>query len=102
MQETIIPQIEPTPDFKSRKCRILVFVLMLSLTYGSFILAAAVWILYGFFYAVAALLIGYLVIGIARSMMRNSSIPKAQQEYHYTDKAIAAWYLSRTLCFGLA
>jgi hypothetical protein len=101
MQETIIPQIEPTPAFKSRKCRILIFALALSLTYGALITAALVWILYDIFFAAAALLIGYLVIGIFRSKMRNSSIPKAQQEYHYTDKAIAAWYLSRTLCFGV-
>lgn len=100
MQETIIPQIEPTPNFKSRKCRLLTKTMTLALTYGPFALAAVVWYLYDTFFAVAALLIGYLVIGILRSKMRNTSIPKAQQEYHYTDNAIVSWYLSRTLCFG--
>jgi len=70
------------------------------LTYMPVILTLLVAYIVDYFYAIATLLISYIITGIVRSYMRNNSIPKVQQEYSYTDKAISAWFLYRTYCFG--
>jgi hypothetical protein len=95
--ETIIDQIEPTPVLKSPRCRILALLIAWGLSYGSYLCAVAVWYIYGLFYGIAALAVAYLLIGIVRAKLRNSTIPRSQQEYAYTDRAIAAWFLSREL-----
>jgi len=100
MQNDFIPEIEPTPVFTSRQCAVLVHLISFKLTYMPIILTLLVAFAVDYFYAVATLLISYLITGIIRSYMRNNSIPKKQQEYSYSDKAIASWFLYRTYCFG--
>ncbi len=95
-----IPEIEPTPTFKTKPCRWLVQVVAFKLTYMPFILTLLVAYMVDYFFAIATLLISYLITGIVRSYMRNNSIPRQQLEYSYSDKAIAAWFLYRTYCFG--
>jgi len=95
-----IPEIEPTPTFKSKSCQWLVQLVAFKLTYMPILLTLLIAYMVDYFYAIATLLISYLITGIVRSYMRNNSIPKKQQEYSYSDKAIAAWYLYRTHCFG--
>ncbi len=95
-----IPEIEPTPTFKTPYCQWLVKLLAFKLTYMPIILTLLVAYVVDYFYAVATLLISYLFTGIIRSYMRNNSIPKKQLEYSYNDSAIAAWFLYRTHCFG--
>lgn len=100
MQNDFIPEIEPTPVFTSKQCKALVHIIAFKLTYMPVILTLLIALSVDYFYAVATLLITYLVTGIVRSYMRNNSIPKKQQEYSYSDKAIASWFLYRTYCFG--
>ena len=100
MQNDFIPEIEPTPVFKTRQCLWLVHLISFKLTYMPIILTLLVAYAVDYFYAAATLLISYLVTGIIRAYMRNNSIPKKQQEYSYSDKAIASWFLYRTYCFG--
>ena len=95
-----IPEIEPTPTFKNRWCRWLVKLVAFKLTYMPVVLTLIVLYTVDYFYAIATLLISYLVTGIVRAYMRNNSIPKQQLEYTYSAEAIAAWYLYRTHCFG--
>jgi hypothetical protein len=94
-----IPSIEPTPVVKNRRCKIFVYAISISLGYGPAVAAAVIWYKYDLFFAVAALLIGYIIFGIIRSKLRNSVIPTRQQEYQYSDKEIASWYVARRLCF---
>ncbi|MCJ7764971.1 MAG: hypothetical protein MUP09_03420 [Thiovulaceae bacterium] len=100
MQNDFIPEIEPTPTFKTKRCLFLVNIIGFKLTYMPTLLTVMVAFIVDYFFAVATLLVSYLVTGIIRSYMRNNSIPKKQQEYSYSDKAIAAWFLYRTYCFG--
>ncbi len=95
--DDIIDLIESTPVLKTRRCKILSRLIAFCLTFGSVLLALGTWYLYNLLYAGAALIIGYLVIGIIRSKMRNSVIPRMQQEYHYTDRAIADWFVAKEL-----
>jgi len=99
MKNNSIKLLEPTPEFESKKCKIIALGLRLFLEYATFATGALVWYLYDYFFAIAALLLAFIVMGIIRSYMRNSSIPASQREYHYNDKAIAAWYLSQNICF---
>jgi len=99
MKNNSIKLLEPTPEFKSKKCKIALFGLRLVLEYTTFVTGALVWYFYDYFFALAALVLAFIVMGIIRSYMRNNSIPASQREYHYNDKAIAAWYLSQNLCF---
>ena len=89
--------IEPTPKLKSLRCRAAAMSITLFFKAGSFVVAALVWYLYDLLFGAAALLIAYLIIGIIRAKMRNSVIPLKQQEYPYTDSAIATWYVAKAL-----
>ena len=64
-------------------------------------LAAGAWYLYDWFYAIAALLSSYIILGIVRAKIRNISIPPMQQEYQYTDLAIAKWFIVRRMLCDL-
>lgn len=99
INDEIIEPIEPTPRLKRRKCRLLAKLIAVGLSYGPLVIAAGIWYKYDLFFAVGALLISYLVLGIIRSKLRNSAIPSTQQEFQYSDEAIATWYVSRrVLC----
>jgi len=99
MKEDYIKLIEATPKFKTKKCKVFALLIQLFLEYTTFVVAALAWLLYDYFIAGAALLLAFIVMGIIRSKMRNSSIPFSQQEFHYNDKGIALWFCARHLCF---
>lgn len=92
-----IPFIEPTPTLTKRSCRALVYLIEILLRTGSVLIALIAWYLTDWKLAIAFFLLGFLVMGILRAKLRNDSIPPAQQEYDYNDRAIAAWYVSRRL-----
>ncbi len=94
---TDIPTIEPTPEPQKVLCRIAARLLGWTLSYGIYAVALAAWYLYDWFYAIAALLLGFVLFGILRAKIRNASIPLGQQEYPYTDQAIAKWFVVRRL-----
>lgn len=97
MKHDFIPNIEPTPKLEHKECRFFALLLTLFLKYGSAFLALIIWYLYDLYYGIASFLVFYLVIGIIRSKLLHASIPKVQQEYHYSDDAIAAWYIKRVV-----
>ncbi|MDX1295180.1 MAG: hypothetical protein R3302_02865 [Sulfurimonadaceae bacterium] len=97
MHDKPIEIIEPTPKLKQKRCKALAHAIAFGLGFGPYIIAAYIWYSNDLFYGLASLLIAYLVIGIVRSKLRNSAIPLSQQEYHYTDRAIAAWFVSKIL-----
>ncbi len=74
------------------------YAIKIVLSYGSLIVAALLWYKYDLFFATAGLLISFVVLGIVRSKLRNSVIPRVQQEYQYSDMAIAEWYVAKRLC----
>ncbi len=97
--QTDIPLIEPTPEPTKAVCRFAAAVLGYFLSYGTYVIAVMVLLFYDWFYAIGALLTGFVVLGIIRAKIRNASIPLQQQEYQYTDQAIAKWFIVRkTLC----
>jgi len=87
-----------TPQQPNLLCKILHLALWISLSYGSVIIAAISWWLYNWYYALSSLLLAFILIGIIRSKLLHSSIPKVQQEFTYSDKDIAAWYLHMNVC----
>jgi hypothetical protein len=99
MQNDFIPQIEPTPTLHSKQCRLYAWLLMVFLKSGHILFSLLIWYKFDYFFAIASFLIGFIIMGIVRSKLRNSAIPKTQQEYPYNDDAIAKWYLARRICF---
>ena len=95
--KTDIPLIEPTPEPAKPLCRFAAKLLGWLLSYGTYVLALAAWHYYDWFHALAALLLGFVLFGIVRAKIRNVSIPLRQQEYQYTDQAIAKWFIVRRL-----
>ena len=98
MQTDFINQIIPTPILKTTKCKMVSFLLRIFLQFTSSIVALVSWYIYDYFIAAGLLLLSFLIMGIIHSKLRNSVIPKAQQEYQYSTKDIADWYTSRELC----
>ncbi|UFS63424.1 hypothetical protein LOH54_04670 [Sulfurimonas sp. HSL-3221] len=99
--KTDIPLLEPTPEPTKPLCRTAAWLLGWLFSYGTYLLAVAVWLLYDWFYAIGALLFGFVAFGILRAKIRNISIPPAQQEYQYTDQAIAKWFVVRRMLCDL-
>jgi len=87
-----------TPNMPDGKCKILHFLLTYFLSFGTYLITAGVWFFYNWYYALSALLLAFILIGIIRSKLLHSSIPKVQQEFSYSDKDIAAWYLHLYVC----
>ena len=96
--ETTLELITPTPKIHSKKCRFFTKILTYTLSYAHYGVALFIWWYYDYFYAIAALLLVYIFIGIIRAKLRNGVIPLHQQEYHYSDEAIAAWYMAYQIC----
>ncbi|PHR57823.1 MAG: hypothetical protein COA44_04940 [Arcobacter sp.] len=82
----------------NKKCKLLRLLLTFFLSYGIYLITACVWYFYNWYYALSALLLSFVLMGILRSKLLHSSIPTAQQEFTYSDKDIAAWYLHRYVC----
>jgi len=99
-QQEYIELLEPTPKLYSKKCKFMAFGLRLFLKYTTILVTLVVWFFYDFFLAALALVLTFIIMGIVRSKLRNSSIPYTQREYPYTDAAIAEWYTAKELCFG--
>ena len=87
-----------TPKPPNKQCQLLRIVLTTFLSYGIYILSAGVWFFYNWYYALSVLLLAFVLMGILRSKLLHSSIPKQQQEFTYSDKDIAAWYLHMYVC----
>ena len=87
-----------TPIPPNKGCKLLHFLLANALSFGTYIITAIVWFIYNWYYALSAFLLAYIIMGILRSKLLHSSIPKSQQEFTYSDKDIAAWYLHMYVC----
>jgi len=98
MNDDFINMIEPTPVISSKKCKLVASLIRYFLQFTSYVVALMSWYLYDYFIAIAAFLLSFIIMGIIRSKLRNSVIPKSQQEYNYNDKGIADWYTARELC----
>jgi len=99
-ESNYINLIEPTPKLYSRKCQIIALFVRLFLQFTTLLSALLAWYFYDYFVAGATLLLSFIIMGIIRSKLRNSVIPRTQQEYHYTDEGIATWYTAKRLCLG--
>ena len=101
MQTDFINQIIPTPKLKTTKCKIVSFLLRIFLQFTSFIVALVTWYMYDYFIAAGLFFLSFIIMGIIHSKLRNSVIPKAQQEYQYNAKGIADWYTAHELCIEI-
>ena len=101
MQTDFIELIEPTPILRTKKCKLISFLVRMFLQYTTFIAALLAWYIYDYFIAIAVLLLSFIIMGIIRSKIRNAVIPSKQKEYQYNDEGIANWYVSRELCIEL-
>ena len=99
MQKEYIDLIEPTPKLRSKKCRLISFLLRLFLQFTTFIIPLIIWYMYDYFIALLALVLTFIVMGIIRSKIRNSVIPPTQREYQYNDKGIADWFTAKRICY---
>ncbi len=98
MPNNIIDQIEPTPKLHSRKCKLIAYLLRIFLQFTTFTTALVVWYLYDYFFAIATLILTFVIMGIIRSKLRNDVIPPSQREYQYNDQGIADWYTAKEIC----
>ena len=87
-----------TPEPPNIQCKLLKLFLSTFLSYGAFIIALSVWWFYNWYYALSALLLSFILMGILRSKLLHSSIPKVQQEFTYSDSDIIGWYLHMNIC----
>ena len=101
MNNDYISSIEKTPKISTKKCKLISFLLKLFLQFATYVVGLVTFYIYDYFIAIASMLLSYIIIGIIRAKLRNSVIPKSQQEYKYNDKGIADWYTARELCIEI-
>ena len=101
MQNDYIDLIEPTPQLHSKKCKIIAFILRVFLQFTTFLASLLAWYLYDYFFALLALVLSFIIMGIIRSKLRNAVIPPKQREYQYNDQGIADWYTAKELCIEM-
>ena len=101
MQTDFINQIQPTPKLKTKKCQTVAFILKMALQYSIYVITFFTWYSFDYFIAIGVFFLSYIVISIVKSKLRNSVIPKAQQEYNYNDQGIADWFTARELCIEI-
>ena len=94
-----LEMIKPTPTFRSTKCKFTVRVIALLLQFTTPAVALLSWYLYDIYIAFFTMILSFISIGIIRSILRNNSIPKLQQEYTYSDMAIASWFAQKEICY---
>ena len=99
MQNDIIEIIQPTPQPKTKYCKLVTKLFELFLCCFIYIAFATVFYLYDLFVALSVFALTYIFMGIIRSKMRTLSIPISQLELTYTDKAIAKWYVMKYICY---
>jgi len=99
MSNDFIDMIEPTPELKSKKCKLISVCIWIFLQFSIYITGLTSWYLYDYFIAISTIVLWFILIGIIRSKLRNSSIPFGQREYFYNDKDIAKWYTAKNLCY---
>lgn len=98
MQNDVIEEFEETPKLNSKKCKFISFIIAFALKYTIVIATLITWYLYDYFIALLALTLSFIIIGIIRSKIRNSSIPTKQREFTYTDQEIADWFTKKEFC----
>jgi len=99
MENDYIDFIQPPPKPKTKKCRLLIRLASLLLSYGSLLISTVVFFYYDLFIGFVSFLIMYIITGIIRSKIRLTSIPSMQLEYNYSDYEITSWYFLKYICF---
>ena len=94
MQEEIIEEYQKTPVFESSYLKAVVKLLGFILGFTPFIVGILFWAFTDWFYALAALLLSYLLSGIVSSKLRHFYIPFFQREFSYSSYELAAWVVA--------
>jgi hypothetical protein len=90
--------IENTPDIKSTKCKIKVYLLYFCITILPLLISLYIGYEVDFLIGIGAGLFLYLVSAIVVSKLRLSSLPRDQFERSFSSLEIAKWYISRNHC----
>ena len=94
-----IDMMEPTPKLLSKRCKLIAILIRIFLQLSIYPISLLVWYYKGWLIAILTLLLGFVVIGIVRSKLRNDAIPIKQREYNYNDQGIATWYTAKQFCY---
>ena len=101
MQENIVKEYEQTPTFSSKKCKAISFIVAFILQYTTILATIITWYRYDYFIALLVATLSFVIVGIVRSKIRNSSIPIKQREFTYSDKETANWYTAKEFCTNI-
>ncbi len=96
--DAILEVFIPTPQLKTKKCRLIAKTIEYLLKGTPSVIAVLGWYLYDYFIAILLWFVFFIIIGIVRSYLRNSSIPMTQQEHPYNDEGISRWYTAKHIC----
>lgn len=99
MQNDTFDMPSTLPQFSDKKCYYYAKAIEYLMKSIPFLSALTIWYMYDYFIAIATFLIALLVSWILRAKIRNISIPLNQQEYEYSDREIAIWYVAKYICW---
>ena len=93
------PAIENTPTMVGTRCKVLAYAVFFGLAIVPLLVTLYVWFVYGWLFAIGALLFSYMVSTIVGSKLRLESLPADQRERNFSSLQIARWYVSRNFCY---
>lgn len=99
MEDIVPDKIELTPIIKGKKCKLLLLLLYLFITYTPILTSIIIWYMYNFLIGFAFFLFFTLAIGIVISKLRLLSLPPNQREMSYSNMAVARWFLGKNICY---
>ncbi len=99
MEDIVPDKIELTPIIKGKKCKLLLLLLYLFITYTPILTSIIIWYMYNFLIGFAFFLFFTLAIGIVISKLRLLSLPPNQREMSYSNMAVVRWFLGKNICY---
>ncbi|MCV6608280.1 MAG: hypothetical protein OIF32_08715 [Campylobacterales bacterium] len=91
--------IEVVPEFEDKKCRYLAIGIGFLFNTLPLILLVIFYLMYGLYFGIGALIVGYIFTSVFVSKKRQEVIPFAQSEFDYTNFQIAKFYVKKELCY---
>ncbi len=91
-------EIEVIPEFKDKKCRYLALFFGVLFNISPLIIFVIFTLIYDLYLGLGSLIVGYILVSIYISKLRQSFIPFSQSEFNYTNYQVAKFYVKKEFC----
>ena len=99
MEEIVPDLIEQVPIVKGTKCKMILLLLYIFISYAPTMIGLVLWYMYDLFIAISFFLFFTLCMGVLISKMRLFSLPITQREMSYSNLQVAKWFINKNVFY---